>query len=42
MKFVNNKSHSKLIRIGLIPNLYSLIHKIRSPLLISFVKHLKC
>ena len=42
MKITNNKSHSKLNRIGLIPNLYSSKSKIRSPLLISFVKQLKC
>jgi len=42
MQIKNNKSHSKLIRNGLIPNLYSSDFRIRSPLLISFVKHLKC
>lgn len=42
MQIRNNKSRSKLIRNGLIPNLYSFNSRIRSPLLISFVKHLKC
>lgn len=42
MKIINNKSHSKLIRIGSISNLYGYKSKIRSPLLISFVKQLKC
>ena len=42
MKFINNKSRSKLTRNGLIPNIYSFGFKIRSPLLISFDKHLKC
>lgn len=42
MKIVENKSHLKLIRIGFIPNLYNSKTKIRSSLLISFVKHLKC
>ena len=42
MQIKNNKSHSKLIRNGLIPNLYSSDLKIRSPLLISLVMYLKC
>lgn len=42
MQIKNNKSHSKLIRNGLIPDADSVNLKIRSPLLISFVEHLKC
>lgn len=42
MQIKNNKSHSKLIRDGLIPNLYSSDLRIRSPLLISLVMCLKC
>ena len=39
MQNINDKSHSKLIRIDFIPNLY---RKVRNPLLISFVEHLNC
>lgn len=42
MKNLKDESHSKLIRIGFIPNLYSCKPKIRSSLLISFIKQLKC
>lgn len=42
MKIVKNESHSKLIRVGFIPNLYSYKSRIRSSLLISFIKQLKC
>ena len=42
MKFKDGKYYSKLIEIGSTPNIYSLRCKIRSPLLISFIKPLKC
>lgn len=41
MKTITNKSHLKQNKICFIPNTYHFKSKIRSPLLISFVKHLE-
>lgn len=42
MNYINNKSPLKLIRNSSKPNLYNLSFIIRTPLLISFVKHFRC